>query len=52
MFAGLYFCTLFVSSPFWKTKVKFIKQTSQILKEKYDGDIPTNAADLMALPGV
>ena len=31
--------------------MKFIKQTSEILKEKYDSDIPTNAKELMALPG-
>ena len=31
--------------------MKHIKQTSQILKEKYKGDIPTTAEELIALPG-
>ncbi|XP_073915032.1 endonuclease III-like protein 1 isoform X2 [Castor canadensis] len=37
---------------FWKSKVKFIKQTSAILQQHYDGDIPASVAELVALPGV
>ncbi|XP_021106975.1 endonuclease III-like protein 1 isoform X8 [Heterocephalus glaber] len=35
-----------------KSKVKFIKQTSAILQQRYDGDIPASLAELVALPGV
>lgn len=37
---------------FYKRKVQYIKRTSQILKDKYDSDIPDNVQDLMKLPGV
>ncbi|XP_018416517.1 PREDICTED: endonuclease III-like protein 1 [Nanorana parkeri] len=37
---------------FWKSKVKYIKQTTEILREKYGGDIPDNVAELVKLPGV
>ncbi|XP_063790967.1 endonuclease III-like protein 1 [Pseudophryne corroboree] len=37
---------------FWKSKVKYIKQTTRILQEKYGGDIPDNVAELVKLPGV
>ncbi|KAG3258966.1 endonuclease III-like protein 1 isoform X1 [Ictidomys tridecemlineatus] len=37
---------------FWRSKVKFIKQTSAILQQHYDGDIPASVAELVALPGV
>uniref|UniRef100_A0A6I8Q499 DNA-(apurinic or apyrimidinic site) lyase n=1 Tax=Xenopus tropicalis TaxID=8364 RepID=A0A6I8Q499_XENTR len=37
---------------FWKNKVKYIKQTTEILQEKYGGDIPDNVTDLVKLPGV
>ncbi|XP_063082377.1 endonuclease III-like protein 1 isoform X3 [Cavia porcellus] len=37
---------------FWRSKVKFIKQTSAILKQRYNGDIPASLAELVALPGV
>ncbi|KAL4648577.1 endonuclease III-like protein 1-like [Arapaima gigas] len=37
---------------FWKTKVKYLKQTAAILKEQYDGDIPDTLDGLMSLPGV
>ncbi|XP_075035430.1 endonuclease III-like protein 1 [Mixophyes fleayi] len=37
---------------FWKSKVKYIKQTTEILQEKYAGDIPNNVAELVKLPGV
>jgi endonuclease-3 len=37
---------------FHTRKAVFIKQTSQILKERYNGDIPSNINELMALPGV
>ncbi|KAG8557404.1 hypothetical protein GDO81_016626 [Engystomops pustulosus] len=37
---------------FWKSKVKYIKKTTEILQEKYGGDIPDNVAELVKLPGV
>ncbi|XP_061256799.1 endonuclease III-like protein 1 isoform X1 [Bos mutus] len=37
---------------FWRSKVKYIKQTSAILQQRYDGDIPASVAELVALPGV
>uniref|UniRef100_A0A8C6CRN7 DNA-(apurinic or apyrimidinic site) lyase n=1 Tax=Moschus moschiferus TaxID=68415 RepID=A0A8C6CRN7_MOSMO len=37
---------------FWRSKVKYIKQTSAILQQRYGGDIPTSVAELVALPGV
>uniref|UniRef100_A0A1B6CTS4 Endonuclease III homolog n=1 Tax=Clastoptera arizonana TaxID=38151 RepID=A0A1B6CTS4_9HEMI len=37
---------------FWKTKVKYIKKTSLILKDKYNEDIPNNVKELCDLPGV
>ncbi|XP_023560783.1 endonuclease III-like protein 1 isoform X2 [Octodon degus] len=37
---------------FWRTKVKFIKQTSAILQQHYNGDIPASLSELVALPGV
>ncbi|GAB1300674.1 Endonuclease III-like protein 1 [Apodemus speciosus] len=40
---------------FWRnpgSKVKFIKQTSAILQQRYEGDIPASVAELVALPGV
>lgn len=32
--------------------MKYIKQTSAILQQHYDGDIPASVAELVALPGV
>ncbi|XP_076171543.1 nth-like DNA glycosylase 1 [Ptiloglossa arizonensis] len=37
---------------FWKKKVTFIKKTSAILIDKYDGDIPKTLKELCELPGV
>lgn len=37
---------------FWKRKVDYIKRTSQILKDSYDGDIPNSVDLLCQLPGV
>ncbi|XP_045397123.1 endonuclease III-like protein 1 isoform X3 [Lemur catta] len=37
---------------FWRNKVKYIKQTSAILQQRYGGDIPASVAELVALPGV
>ncbi|OWK11046.1 NTHL1 [Cervus elaphus hippelaphus] len=34
------------------SKVKYIKQTSEILQQRYGGDIPASVAELVALPGV
>ena len=38
--------------PIFQNKVKYIKQTSAILQQHYDGDIPASLAELVALPGV
>ncbi|XP_045535724.1 endonuclease III-like protein 1, partial [Papilio machaon] len=37
---------------FWKTKVKYIKKTTQTLKDQYDGDIPNSVEKLCKLTGV
>ncbi|NXX97456.1 NTH protein, partial [Centropus bengalensis] len=37
---------------FWRNKVKYIKQTTAILKQKYGGDIPRSVEELVQLPGV
>lgn len=37
---------------FWKTKVKYIKQTTAVLQREYGGDIPDSVAGLVSLPGV
>ncbi|KAH8334609.1 hypothetical protein KR059_012207 [Drosophila kikkawai] len=37
---------------FYKNKAKYLKQTVEILIDKYDSDIPDNPKDLIALPGV
>ncbi|XP_026324918.1 endonuclease III homolog isoform X2 [Hyposmocoma kahamanoa] len=37
---------------FWKTKIKYIKKTTEILKEQYNGDIPDSVEKLCKLPGV
>ncbi|MBM7614422.1 endonuclease III [Alkaliphilus hydrothermalis] len=40
------------SCGFYKNKSKNILATCRILVEKYDGNVPENREDLMALPGV
>lgn len=37
---------------FYKNKAKYLKQTVEILTDKYGSDIPDNVKDLVALPGV
>ena len=37
---------------FHNNKTKYLKQTCEILLEKYNGDIPPTAAEMMELPGV
>uniref|UniRef100_A0A8C3SIL5 Endonuclease III-like protein 1 n=1 Tax=Chelydra serpentina TaxID=8475 RepID=A0A8C3SIL5_CHESE len=37
---------------FWKNKVKYIKQTTAILKQQYGSDIPSTVVELVNLPGV
>ncbi|XP_047694097.1 endonuclease III-like protein 1 isoform X4 [Prionailurus viverrinus] len=44
--------TLIYPVGFWRSKVKYIKQTSAILQQRYGGDIPDSVAELVALPGV
>lgn len=39
-------------TTFFQNKVKFIKQTTAILQQRYEGDIPATVAELVALPGV
>uniref|UniRef100_A0A4X1VSX9 DNA-(apurinic or apyrimidinic site) lyase n=1 Tax=Sus scrofa TaxID=9823 RepID=A0A4X1VSX9_PIG len=44
--------TLIYPVGFWRSKVKYIKQTSAILQQRYGGDIPASVPELVALPGV
>ncbi|KAH8263603.1 hypothetical protein KR044_011345, partial [Drosophila immigrans] len=37
---------------FYKNKAKYVKQTAQILIDKYNEDIPDNIKELLKLPGV
>ncbi|KAJ8001526.1 hypothetical protein DPEC_G00170400 [Dallia pectoralis] len=37
---------------FWKTKVKYLKQTSAMLQAEFGGDIPSTVEGLVRLPGV
>ncbi|XP_038069661.1 endonuclease III-like protein 1 isoform X2 [Patiria miniata] len=37
---------------FWKKKIDYIKRTSQVLKDKYNGDIPATLEGLVKLPGI
>ncbi|CAH1794331.1 unnamed protein product [Owenia fusiformis] len=37
---------------FWKKKVQYIKRTSEMLRDIYDGDIPDSVQGLCTLPGV
>ncbi|CAI9725703.1 III 1 [Octopus vulgaris] len=37
---------------FWKRKVEYIKKTTRILKDKYQGDIPPSLEGLLQLPGI
>lgn len=37
---------------FWKSKVKYIKRTTEMLKNVYNGDIPNTVEELCKLPGV
>lgn len=37
---------------FWRRKTEYLKKVSQILIEKYNGDIPPNFTELCELPGV
>ncbi|XP_030434962.1 endonuclease III-like protein 1 [Gopherus evgoodei] len=37
---------------FWKNKMKYIKQTTAILKQQYGSDIPSTVKELVNLPGV
>ncbi|XP_036829668.1 endonuclease III-like protein 1 isoform X1 [Oncorhynchus mykiss] len=37
---------------FWKTKVKYLKQTSVMLQREFRGDIPNTVEGLVRLPGV
>ncbi|XP_066516903.1 endonuclease III-like protein 1 isoform X2 [Hoplias malabaricus] len=37
---------------FWRTKVKYIKQTTEIIHREFGGDIPNTLEGLVRLPGV
>jgi len=37
---------------FYKRKAEYLKKTAQIIKEKYNGDIPDSIEELCTLPGV
>lgn len=37
---------------FYRRKAKNLIEISKIVKEKYDGDIPRTAEELMGLPGI
>ncbi|XP_022080218.1 endonuclease III-like protein 1 [Acanthaster planci] len=37
---------------FWKKKIDYIKRTTQILKDKYNRDIPATIEELVKLPGI
>ncbi|GAB0091502.1 Endonuclease III homolog [Sergentomyia squamirostris] len=43
---------LLMPVSFYKNKAKFLKKTSEILVEKYNGDIPETVEELIKLPGV
>ncbi|CAL1268960.1 unnamed protein product [Larinioides sclopetarius] len=43
---------LIYPAGFWKSKIKFIKNTTKILKDQYNGDIPRTFKELCKLPGV
>lgn len=43
---------LIYPAGFYKRKASQIRQISQILVDKYDGKVPDNVEELMALPGV
>ncbi|KAH9498386.1 hypothetical protein Btru_008142, partial [Bulinus truncatus] len=43
---------LIYPAGFWKKKVRYIKETTEILATKYNGDIPSSVKDLCSLPGV
>lgn len=43
---------LIYPASFWKRKVQYLKRTSEILLQKYNGDIPNNVKELCELPGV
>ncbi len=43
---------LITQSGFYKTKAKYIKKTSQIILEKYNGNVPEYMDELLKFPGV
>lgn len=36
---------------FYQNKAKYIKETSAILRDQYDGDVPKSRAHILSLPG-
>ncbi|XP_054719874.1 endonuclease III-like protein 1 isoform X2 [Uloborus diversus] len=43
---------LIYPAGFWKSKIQYIKRTTQILKDQYGSDIPRTFKELCKLPGV
>jgi endonuclease-3 len=39
-------------SGFYKTKARYVKETSRMIVDKFDGKVPDNMDDLCSLPGV
>jgi len=37
---------------FWRRKTDYIRRTAEILRDKFDGDVPKTIEDLLILPGV
>lgn len=37
---------------FWRRKTDYIRRTAEILRDKFDGDVPKTIDDLLILPGV
>ncbi|GAB6019256.1 Endonuclease III-like protein 1 [Chamberlinius hualienensis] len=44
--------TLIYPIGFWKKKAKYLKNTTEILLNEFDGDIPNNIENLCRLPGI
>ena len=37
---------------FWRRKTDYIRRTAEILRDKFEGDVPKTIEDLLILPGV
>jgi len=43
---------LIYPAGFYRRKAQYLKQTAEILSQRYDGDIPANVTEMCKLPGV